>query len=346
MSGGIQNTINDFAERTKERIENINGYMLVAFALFLFFIAGVFMNLGTSYGFTTHNATYSGYPCYTNDPLGNTSCNIYNPSESDTGFHNPNINATCPQTPKYCSLNQTISILNNFSPFTDLSRGNIIGFFNSWFVTANQSAINQLGTGIVNGSTFYDCTNSSETYYTCLDQTPANVFHLNVSLSFISKIISNCGTDKICQNESGLLIQDSGNSFSTYPNYVMSASINDAGTGPQFFVNQIASAADVNVSTNSNMLGLLALLGGLVLTLMAVGFYISGQIIGTGASAGVNPQGTKFAQVFGIGLLAYSFFYSEFGYAITTLNNLMGGVGSTFLILLSIMYFFGLYQVL
>lgn len=81
---------------------------------------------------------------------------------------------------------------------------------------------------------------------------------------------------------------------------------------------------------------MLAWLAGIVLFIIGLGlnFAINGTFFGTGGgvSAGVNRQGTKLAQVLGIGLMIYAPFYSEFSSWFTTgyfpygLDGATGGI--------------------
>lgn len=118
-------------------------------------------------------------------------------------------------------------------------------------------------------------------------------------------------------------------------------------------VKQVSGA----VSVNAIFTFFLSLLGGTLLLLLALGINIGvgGSIFATGGttSVGSNPQGTKIAQTFGIGLLIFMPLYSEFdtwftsGYLPAGLDgNLFNlGVGQIGIISIAliVMFFLGLY---
>jgi hypothetical protein len=131
-----------------------------------------------------------------------------------------------------------------------------------------------------------------------------------------------------------------------------------ASTGAQ----AIPTALQVNVSTFAagGLIGfLLALIGGALVLVLALG--VGGQA-GTalgGVGLTTNPQGTKMAQTFGIGMLIWFPLYSEFstwftsGYLPIFNNNnsiqtgidgnLLNGQVGIISIILTIMFFIGLY---
>lgn len=91
----------------------------------------------------------------------------------------------------------------------------------------------------------------------------------------------------------------------------------------------------------------LTFLVGVILFFLALGLNMKGggSIFGSGTQFGIgsNPQGTKLAQVIGLGLIIWSVLYSEFGTWINT-SLLPYGLDSVVLIFISGMFFFGLYD--
>ena len=95
---------------------------------------------------------------------------------------------------------------------------------------------------------------------------------------------------------------------------------------------------------------ILTFLVGIALFIIGIGFNFSfgGSVLGTGTTfvAGTNRQGSKLAQVVGLGLIAWSFFYSEFSSWFTS-GILPYGLDGTFGIvsaLLTGLFFFGIYD--
>lgn len=84
-------------------------------------------------------------------------------------------------------------------------------------------------------------------------------------------------------------------------------------------------------------------ISGIILLLGGVGLQLG---FGGGVSAGVNRQGTKLFQVLGIGLILWSFLYSEFSFWFTSGNlpyGLDGALGIVS-VMLSGVFFFGIYK--
>jgi hypothetical protein len=84
---------------------------------------------------------------------------------------------------------------------------------------------------------------------------------------------------------------------------------------------------------------------------MGFGFNIAFSILTNGGSLGINEQGTKLAQVLGIGLTIWAFISSEFGWIFVTNFSLSGSLIGTIISLglaftyvaFSAMFFIGLY---
>lgn len=91
-------------------------------------------------------------------------------------------------------------------------------------------------------------------------------------------------------------------------------------------------------STNSlpNAFSGLSFLFGAILLFIGLGLAITSALIGFS----INEQGTKIAQVMGIGILTWSFVYGEFG---QWLNSLPFNLGTITFTIFTMMFFLGLY---
>lgn len=331
--------VHDFLDETVEKVENVNGFMLITLALMILVFTGIFANEGVSYGFSTNNPTYTGYPCYTSDPIGNATCNAVSPLQS-----NPNANALCATTPTHCEVNQTLSILSSNSPFTYLLNGNFIGFVNSFFTNSTQSAIvtqNLNGKNItfsnyyVNGTAFgcKSTTNSSNNYiWNCGSQNPAYSFDLNITVNAVVQFHSSNN-----YYISPVVIIDKASN-----QYTASCQMSVALATYQY-ITCFNISASFSINTNS-LIAVLGFIGGLILALLSLGLYIQGEFLASGGAAGVNSQGTKMAQIIGIGLLVWSFIYSEFSTGLLDLNGVMANAGTSAVLLVGVVFFFGLWR--
>ena len=77
--------------------------------------------------------------------------------------------------------------------------------------------------------------------------------------------------------------------------------------------------------SNTNSFGFLAFLTGVVFMIIGLGMYLSFTIIGSGSSIGSNPQGTKLAQHFGIGILVFGVLDLAFGSGIFMFDQIYSG---------------------
>lgn len=96
--------------------------------------------------------------------------------------------------------------------------------------------------------------------------------------------------------------------------------------------------------TSLNLLSFFGFLIGIILFVMSFGIGFGGgaNVVGSGPSFqfSANSQGTRLAQVFGIGLMLYAPIYSEFSSWIFTLGF---GVGAMISLIIPAMFFVGLY---
>lgn len=101
----------------------------------------------------------------------------------------------------------------------------------------------------------------------------------------------------------------------------------------------------------TNSFSFFAFFAGAILLFMGFGFNIAFSILTNGGSLGINEQGTKLAQVLGIGLTIWAFISSEFGWIFVTNFSLSGSLIGTIISLglaftyvaFSAMFFIGLY---
>ena len=101
----------------------------------------------------------------------------------------------------------------------------------------------------------------------------------------------------------------------------------------------------------SNSFSFFAFFAGAILLFMGFGFNLAFSILTNGGSLGINEQGTKLAQVLGIGLTIWAFISSEFGWIFITNFSLSGSLIGTIIsiglgfvyVVFSVMFFVGLY---
>lgn len=278
----------------------------------------------------------------------------------------------CTVSSNYCNLSgSSIAFLNQCSPFTNILELNYVGFVASFFTTCGQT-VSQTTTAnsILSGSpsaneTFSNC---SPTYGTFGGIQPEQW-----SCTVIFPVVQGL-TQPIyltCLSWNGVI----GNSYSGggYPVQVPTASLCNAvdSSSPQNgwtascwlygvptgsskavtsaicnnfsqFVQQTSSFAS-GLNLGNILSFFLSILGGTLVLLLALGVNVGAATV----QAGTNPQGTKFAQSFGIATLLWFPLYSEFqtwfssGYLPYGLDGIIGVVS----IALIATYFVGAFMV-
>lgn len=108
----------------------------------------------------------------------------------------------------------------------------------------------------------------------------------------------------------------------------------------------VANPSALSENSTGNSFGFFAVLTGLIMIIIGLGAFISFSVVGSGTSMGSNPQGTKLAQHWGIGIFVFGIFDALFGSGLLLFNNVFPGLGDLMFSLAIILYFFGLWEVL
>lgn len=127
----------------------------------------------------------------------------------------------------------------------------------------------------------------------------------------------------------------------TCPN---TASVNGTGVNLEktFYYCLLPTSNPATFNVN-NTFAFYAMIAGIILLAMGLGLTVGFSILTNGGTLGINPQGTKLAQVIGLGLVVWSFISSEFSQWILDIPL----VGTTVIFpLLTIIFFLGLYWLL
>jgi hypothetical protein len=99
----------------------------------------------------------------------------------------------------------------------------------------------------------------------------------------------------------------------------------------------------------ANTFSFFAMIAGMILLFMGLGLNFAFSILTNGGTLGVNEQGTKMAQVMGIGLVVWSFITSEFAYWVFFnyqsgfIGTLLSLVFTSMYSVLTVIFFLGLY---
>ena len=263
----------------------------------------------------------------------------------------------CQSLPAQCSLNATsISFLDNCSPFTQLLQLNFVQFVSLFF--------NSCSGGTFAQGAQQQSANFPQTGNVTLPGLKATYsFHtLNGQVQWKSSLLTHPIVQGIttpyfltCLSFRGVL----STGQTTYNcNWVDSSTPTPNGETMSCWL--FGNATDVNnaicnnwaysqagggttqLVTNllqGNILGFfMSLIGGILLLMLGLGINVGAATF----NAGSNPQGSKLAQVFGIGLLIWGPLYSEFSSWITP-ALLPNGLNAVVSVLVIGTYFYGLY---
>lgn len=331
-----------------------NAMLLVFFPLFFMIFFGVIINdLGSSGINTSNTIQYQyTYPCVLG--VGNCSLIAY-----IKGSSNPCAN-------NMCNITQIsgFQFLNQYSPFTFLIEGNIIGFISSFSSGANTNSsgstnILQLSICVPLSNNNINSTGQQITEFHCATSSQIDsripIFSLkgcvinNVSNRYgCTDVTSSAGNNSIWQvyytqvggnRQNYTVSQTFYGGYDQYPH-----SIGQSGC-PNSKINSsqvwcIISEPNYSANSLSNTFGFLAFLLGIILLIMSLGIYISGSVFASGFSFGLNAQGTKIAQVLGIGLTLWAFVSSEWS---VWLFSIPLSLGVLIYSIFTILFFAGLY---
>lgn len=340
----------------------VNGFGLMITSLSILVLVGILTNNAANNGLLVPPAT----SCPTGQVLSDGSCFTCDQTGSDTCVLSAKVG--CQVAAQNCELEgSTIAFLNACSPFTNILSGNYIGFINSFFSncgqTPPQTTITPQQITVAGNTTFSTCsrqTGGSLGYiyaWTCSVATPSLVGIVTMPVTFTCgnwNFVFGNTTQHIVPTPATCGFFDStsptANTFGAtcllYGPPATPFNLGSLNNAVCYNFNNPAPAKyGVGQSlSNSSILGFaLGLLGLAILVMLGLG-------IGVGAasvSVETNPQGSKLAQTFGIGLLIWGPLYSEFSTWFTSgfLPYGLDGVVGIVSIALIATYFFGLYAV-
>lgn len=285
------------------------------------------------------------------------------------GIVYPTTKSGCDVSVSNCNFSaiSTFSFLNQNSPFTQLIQGNILGFFNCLIScpTSTQPISLIFLSGCTNFADSSADTNFIGSLY-CLESSWSSATPRTFEFAPPYNATSNIG------NNSNWYILPFPSQTNTVSNLFIYATYIPNGTvystkycdaikicysTPDFtcptipdtpanltniqycLVQEIVNGANGNTTFN-NAFSFIGFLAAIIMIFLGFGLTFAATILGSGTTIGINSQATKMCQVFGIGLLAWSILYSEFG---SWLNVFTLGLGTIVFTLLTITFFVGLY---
>ena len=305
---------------------------LIMFPLILLIVVGIPTNMLGQSGLQTTPTFQTTYPC------------TVGPDSSIINYTNGACSMIAQTNPSGCASNLSScsllalnikDIFQSNSPFTYLIHLNIIGFFGSMFSSNNGQASN--GITQLQYCTANQGSGSSITAFYCEEGSGVGCFIYPAGLYY--NATSNSG------NQSNWSIEgyqydspDCNSGFTNNTVYVLQYGYYTAYNATYYtlhFSNLAASTANL-----PNMFAVVGWILGIALLFMGFGWNVTVSTLIAGGSFGINQQGTKLAQAFGIALFTWSFVYSEFGFWLT---DLYFEAGIPILAILTTMYFLGNY---
>ncbi len=293
------------------------GFVFIVLPLLFLTLSGLIFN------------NLSNGNAYQNNPLQTTcngfSCPMY-----------PNNNPCQTQSNCQLSSSSSISFLNAQSPFTFLIQGNILGFIGSLTSTNNNSPNGYFALDYCKS---YQGSGSSITAFYCLGESgygctlfpPFNATSTTGNNSAWS-IIGYQFRANNCNFEQTPIVQANGVIYGYYT--VLNATFDTLNV-----IQQTNSPSATFINTFS----VLGVIIGIILFLLAMGIGFNAQALATGLGITVDSQGTRLAQILAIGLISFSFLFSEFGsWIITSGFNL--GIDIMIPVILAGSFFFGIYD--
>ena len=331
---------------------------MVVFPIAVLLIVGLFYNNLTAGGaFTVANAS------------GN--CNGASPAINCAQY--PGANPCAQQT--NCQLGQ-LQLLNKNSPFTYLFAGDISGFLTSMFSSGQSNSLNALSVCYTRGGQNPATGGSGVTFLHCSSSSwqqagpPVQQYPL-VSCNNLDGQGSKMGTGFNATGSGAGYNASGANNVNQWTIYGCQPA-NQVSTNPNNQTGTLTIIADYSgangsvvltkykpglfdlfsaASGGSNFIVFFGFIIGIILFIMSFGIGFNGSVgLFGGNSAGggftTNPQGTKLAQTFGLGLLIWTPLYSEFGGWINA--QTLGGYGLDIIInfALFICVFLGFYSII
>ena len=231
------------------------------------------------------------------------------------------------------------SFLNENSPFTQLVSGNILGFIGSIFISTNAQGSNQLTE--LNDCKALQGTGQSITSFNCVGGASGNGCIIFPDANNFINATSNTGNTSDW-SVIGWAYNPNNCNFAAVPTHYVTVTVYGyyVVLNATYYTLKFTYSPSLSVSV-PNAFGVLGAIIGILLLFMGLGLSIAIQAVATGVSLGIDAQGARLAQAMGIGLFVWSFVYSEFGQS--WLPNLPFNLGTIGFIILSVMFFLGLY---
>lgn len=299
---------------------------LMFFPLILLIFVGIISNNFVASGIQT-TPTFTGYPCI----LGTGNCSLIAsavPNGCAADIQNCNSSAIT-----------TISFLDADSPFTQLIQGNIIGFFGSIFSSNNKQGGGNSLTQL-NFCTANQGSGQTITSFYCQSGSGYGCFIFPDSTTLFYNATSNAGNSSNWSIEGDAFNPNDCN-FVKIPAeraYALQYGYYDVFNATYYTLHfQTLSSTTVSLPNTFSIIGFLF---GIVLLLGGLGLTIALAVLGSGTTIGINQQGTKMMQIIGIALIVWIFIFSEFGGWLSVFTL---GIGTIIYILLTAMYFVGIY---
>lgn len=331
----------------------ISGISLMIFSIFITVVIGIGVNNLNGTGLSNPTTTVT------------TCSSIYCPQY-------PQYSTVC-NTPSNCQFNGTISLFNRNSPFTYMFTLDLLGFVNSFFTSAsnNATSVVQSQIGAPSNNVTFNClfttgghtdflcpTNRNgvwtEHYGTAYIASNAIQFQVNGSIYptvtgftkplyftclYWNNVIGSFGISTPTRTSCNVIDSGSGSNQALFTANCWT--FGNATDITSFICNAWAQSS--NTPNFASVGAFFLFIGSIILLIMSLGIGGSLNIIASGFSWIPNGQGTKFAQVLGMGLLVQTILWSEFGSWVSA-NNFGYGLNILVLFMLQGCFWFGAWK--
>ena len=115
-------------------------------------------------------------------------------------------------------------------------------------------------------------------------------------------------------------------------------------TGPGYYSCIPAQSGSPQITIQSFLATLLSGIIGIILFVLGLGITFSGEIVSSGGSIGASSQGAKQMMAYGVGLIVWSWLTSLLSAVNGAMAGLPFGVWNAFLLILTLVYGFGVYE--
>lgn len=270
-----------------------------------------------------------------------------------------NVNGTAPSASGTATQKFTVQCSHTYQNSTHVAYASSLTFANSTAAfTGNYNCTNfqDFATWATTRYVYWGCSflPANPSFGTALPISPGNN---NETWGFLAAVNGTDGNNWQVQTNVGgahlvdlavslLLVTSNSSNFADSPQLCVNAYFHSSSVSVTPDCRSWINAIGQTVSTNSNANGFAFLMGigfiaGIVFLILGLGLGLNVQIFTTGFGLTPDSQGTKLMQSLGIGLVTWSFIYSEFG--ASWLPFLPFNLGTIGFVTLTIMYFAGLY---